>query len=272
MKGRKKVVLNGSVAAGEDLLHDGRCYRVGEAAQLSGVSVRTLHYYDEIGLLSPSSAEENGYRCYHEDDLERLQQILFYRELDFPLNEIKDLLLLPHYDRREATKHHRELLVLKRRRLDGLISLLDETLKGAPVAFSEFDMTPIEEAKQAYTQEVRARWGTSDAYRESEGKVAQYTQKDWESITGQSQAIFSAFAALAAQEVDPAQSEVQALVVRWKDHITEHYYACTDEILSGLGEMYVCDTRFKETIDASGEGTAQFMSAAIAVYCGDGSA
>lgn len=237
-----------------------------EVAELTGVTVRTLQYYDRIGLLRPSSLTEAGYRVYDQEALETLQQILFFRELDFPLSQIKELLSDPDFDRMEALAKQRELLMLKRERLDRLIGTLDNRLKGEKTMdFRNFDQTEIEKAKKDYADEVKARWGHTDAYAESERKTVRYGKEDWKAVNEKGEEILREFG---RHRIDAPESEaVQALVCRWQQHITDSFYTCTDEILAGLGEMYTADPRFTENIDKYGEGTAALMAKAIAIYC-----
>lgn len=240
--------------------------QVSEMAKLCGVSVRTLHYYDEIGLLHPETAAGSGYRWYGAAEVSRMQQILFFRELDFPLKEIAAILSDPHYDRQQALERQKELLTMKRDRLDNLLRLLDRELKGeTTMSFQEFDTSDIEAHREKYAAEVKERWGGTEAYRESEARTAQYTKEDFDAQMQGIQAIFARFAALRRE--DPAASEVQALVGEWQQFITDHYYNCTKEILAGLGQMYTADERFRENLDQNGKGTAEFMSRAIAIYC-----
>ena len=240
--------------------------KISEVAKLSGVTVRTLHYYDEIGLLKPSDTTEAGYRVYSNKDLETLQQILFFRELDFPLNEIKEIMINPNYNKNEALNKHKELLIEKRKRIDGLIALINKTIKGDNImSFKEFDMTEIEATKRKYAKEVKERYGKTDAYKEYEVKTKNYDKDKWNGINSEANEIFKAFAD--NKDKAPESEEVQELVKRWQNHITKNYYNCTKEILASLGIMYVNDERFKENIDKSGEGTAEFMSRAIEVYC-----
>lgn len=240
---------------------------ISETAKLAGVSVRTLHYYHEIGLLSPSVvSEDTGYRYYDELALGRLQQILFYRELDFTLKDIIKIMNAPDYKVNDALKKQRELLSLKRDRLDKLIELLDVNLKGEKtVSFSEFDMSAIEEAKEKYAKEVERKWGHTDAYAQSKEKTDKYSKEDWAITMSKSEEIMKGFANLVGTA--PESSNVQELVEKWKNFISESYYDCTNEILAGLGQMYVADQRFTENIDKYGVGTAQLMSDAIQVYC-----
>lgn len=240
--------------------------KIKELAALSGITVRTLHHYDEIGLLSPSRSGGAGYRSYTDADLARLQEILFFRELDFPLREIKEILQSPEYDRTEALKRQRQLLLAQRKRLDKLIRLTEQSMKGTnTMNVQEFDMTEIENAKKQYSAEAKQRWGSTAAYAESEAKAQQYTKADWQRISGAMGEIFAAFAAL--RGTNPAAPEAAALVQRWQAHISSNFYQCSTEILAGLGQMYTADERFTKNIDQYGAGTAQFISDAIAAYC-----
>ena len=240
--------------------------KIQEAARLTGVTERTLRYYDRIGLLYPSGMTESGYRLYDEDALRRLQQILFFRELGFPLAQIREIMDSPGYDMNEALRRHRLLLIAERDRLNGLIDLAERTLKGEnDMSFDAFDRSGIDRQRDAYAEEARRRWGGTDAYAESEKKTAGYGKEQWAAIQQEADEIFAAFAALRGHA--PDDPGVQDLVARWQAHITKHYYACTKEILAGLGQMYTADERFIQNIDRAGAGTAQLMSDAIAVYC-----
>ena len=240
--------------------------KISEVAKLSGVTVRTLHYYDEIGLLKPSDTTEAGYRVYSNKDLETLQQILFFRELDFPLNEIKEIMTNPNYNKNEALNKHKELLMEKRKRIDGLIALINKTIKGDNImSFKEFDNSRIEENKRKYSEEVKNRWGNTEAYKEYEKKTSSYDKNSWNTINEEMIEILKEFAN--NRNEDPNSHIVQSLVEKWRAYITSNFYNCTKEILSGLGLMYIGDERFKENIDKYGEGTAEFMAKAIEIYC-----
>ncbi|MBS5934530.1 MAG: MerR family transcriptional regulator [Clostridiales bacterium] len=240
--------------------------KIHEVAELSGVTVRTLQYYDQIGLLVPSEVTEVGYRIYHEEDLDRLQQILFFRELEFPLKEIKDIMNNPSYDRLEALRNQKAMLLEKRSRMDRLIRLVEERLGGQQdMSFEEFSMESIENHKKQYAEEVRNRWGDSDAYAEYEKKTKGYSKEDWNSISQAGDRIMGEFAK--HRDLSPEDETVQELVARWQNFITTHYYECTKDILAGLGNMYVSDERFRENINKHGEGTADLMSKAIEIYC-----
>ncbi len=241
-------------------------HSIGTLSSLSGVSVRTLHYYDQIGLLHPSEVAESGYRYYDEAAVERLWQILFYRELEFPLRDIGAILSSPDFDKVHALEEHRTLLLQKRERLDGLIELVSNALKGEQnMEFQPFDTSKIDELREQYAAEAKARWGESDAYKQSARREAGRTESDHDTIQKESEGIFRAFAALVGESASDAR--VQSLVQRWQAFISNHYYNCTNEILAGLGQMYVADERFLQNIDTFGAGTAKLMSDAIAVYC-----
>lgn len=240
--------------------------KINEVAKLTGVTVRTLHYYDEIGLLKPETVTEAGYRLYGDKELNTLQQILFFRELDFSLDTIKEIMTNPGYDRMEALNKHKELLIQKRERLNGLIGLLEQTLKGEKnMSFQEFDMTEIEENKAAYAAEVKEKWGKTDAYGQYEKKTGAYTKMDWDNTNAGLMKQFEKFGAL--KEKGVKSSEVMDCVAEFVQYMTEHFYECTDEILDGLGMMYSQDVRFMKNIDkVGGDGTAVFVGEAIQAY------
>lgn len=236
---------------------------ISEAARCAGVSVRTLHYYDAIGLLPPSEVSDAGYRFYDETALSRLQQILFFRELEFPLRDIADILSRPDYDQTEALRRRRALLLLKRQRLNALIELVDDTIGG------ELTMkhhTPdLNAARRQYAAEAAEKWGKTDAYAESCRRHSAYTDEQAHTEAEQADALFAAFAS--HMDCSPDSPEAQALAERWRAHITRWHYPCSIEIFASLGQMYAADPRFAETLDRFGDGNAQFMSDVIACYC-----
>lgn len=237
-----------------------------EFARLTGVSVRTLHYYDEIGLLKPAFVDgQNGYRDYDEKSLERMVEILFYRELDFPLNSILRILSSPDYDKAAAIRKQKELLTLKKERLERLICALSEAEEGE-IPMNAFNNNEYETARKQYADEAKQRWGNTDAYKESEQKTAGYSADKWNNVNEGLNSVLAEFAAVkdgAAPESEAAQS----LVKKLQTYITDNFYTCTPEILKGLGQMYVADDRFKTNIDKNGVGTAEFISEAIKIYC-----
>ena len=241
-------------------------YLISEIAKLTGVSVRTLHYYDQIGLLTPVETSEAGYRYYNEENLETLQQILFFRELDFSLKEMMQIMYSPNYNKEEALRKQKELLFLKKRRLEKLIELINNNLRGdGKMDFSKFDVAEIESLKKEYAKEAKERWGETKAYEESLKRTEQYQKEDWNRIMSEMNYLIEAFAQCRNQL--PGDKKVQELVEQWKSMITKNYYECTDEILAGLGIMYQEDERFKKNMDRHGEGTAKFMRDAITFYC-----
>ncbi len=240
-------------------------FSVSETAKQAGISVRTLHYYDEIGLLRPSMVAKTGYRYYDDAALLRLQQILFFRELDFPLDQIKLLLDHPTFDKEEVFKQQKDLLRLKAERLNGLIRLLERLAKGDDIVELEnFKMDEIIEAKEKYRSEAEERWGNTDAYRESTKRTAKYSKEDWEKIINEERIIYQDFASLVGSS--PESERAQELVSVWKNHLSRYYYSCTNEILEGLGEMYVADERFTKNIDKYKTGTAEFIRDAIRIF------
>ena len=238
-----------------------------EFAKLCGVSVRTLHYYDEIGLLKPAFVDEqNGYRFYDEKSLERIQEILFYRELDFPLKSISEILSSPDYDKQKALKEQRKLLILKKERLERIIDALDSAEKGK-ITMNAFDNNEFDTARKQYEAEAKERWGKTDAYKEHEQKTASYSKDKWQQVNDGLNAVLAEFAVCLQSGQAPDSNEAQSLAKKLQSYITENYYTCDRGILKGLGQMYVADERFRENIDKHAVGTAQFISEAIEIYC-----
>ena len=241
--------------------------QINKFAKFAGVSVRTLHYYDEIGLLKSAFVDEqNGYRFYDEISLERMQEILFYRELDFELKSIADILSSPDYDKQKALAEQRKLLILKKERLERIIAALDSAEKGK-ITMSAFDNSDYETARNRYEAEAKRRWGETDAYKEHAEKTANYSKEKWTAVTDGPMTVLAKFAACMKAGHAADSTEAQTLVKELQNYITENYYTCTNEILAGLGQMYVADERFKNNIDKHAPGTAEFASAAIAAYC-----
>ncbi len=237
---------------------------VHEVVKLTGVTARTLHYYDEIGLLKPAKVTEAGYRMYDDAALSRLQTILLFRELEFPLKEIKVILDSPDFDPSEAIAQQIKLLELQYKHIGELIAFTREIQnKGVTTMnFDVFDKSEIEK----YEEEVKAKWGNTKAYQEYKQKDTARKEGDYSKLAGELMTLFSELGAL--KQAAPDADEVQKKIAALQKFITDNYYVCTDEILGGLGEMYVCDERFQNNIDkAGGEGTAEFIKKAIAVYC-----
>ncbi len=238
--------------------------QIKDFAELTGVSVRTLHYYDEIGLLKPAFVDEfTGYRFYDESSVIRMQEILFYRELDFSLKSIGEILLSPNYDKEKLLAEQKNLLVLKKERLERLIYAIDNAMKGENV-MNAFDNNDFEK----YKAEVQERWGNTETFKEHQEKTKGYSKDKWNGLTDEMNGIFKEFSICMKNGDEPFSENVQELVNGLQNYITENYYNCTKDILSSLGQMYVYDDRFKNNIDKQGDGTAEFVSEAIKVYCG----
>lgn len=223
--------------------------KVNEVSKLTGVSIRTLQYYDSIGLLKPSGHTEAGYRLYDDTALERLQQILLFRELEFSLKEIREIIDRPGFDRNQALEQQIELLTLKKERLENL----DLTV---------FDTKKIDE----YTKRAKAQWGETPEFREYEKKAESMTDVQQKDYANGLMMIFAEFGEM--KEQDAAGDKAQQQVAKLQDYISEHYYSCSKEVLAGLGKMYNAGGEFTESIDScGGKGTADFASRAIEIYC-----
>ncbi len=240
---------------------------VGEISRLTGVTVRALHHYDEIGLVSPGMRSDAGYRLYGPGDVARLQEVLVLRELGMRLDDIRRIVDEPGPDRATSLERHRRRISAKvdhlLRMLDAIDTAIAAERGGIPMAnedvlgvFGDFDPA-------AYEDEVEDRWGGTDAYRESARRTARYTARDWEQMRRESAEIDAAFVALMEAGVDPDGEAAMDVAERHRSHISKWFYACTSEIHAELGRMYVADPRFAERIDATAAGLAEYMSAAI---------
>ena len=174
---------------------------VSQVAKLCGISVRTLHYYDQIGLVHPSQTLPNGYRYYDEAALSTLQQVLFYRELEFSLKQIRSMMQRPDYDTRQALQAHRQLLLLKRQHIDDLVHLLDDTIGGMIMQKNRTTLETLREAKKKYTKEAEARYGGTPQWEQSQAKAR--SEAEEAAAMTEADEIFAAFAALAAKGASP---------------------------------------------------------------------
>lgn len=238
---------------------------VNEVSKLTGVSVRTLHYYDKIGLLGPTKLTGSGYRLYDDTALERLQSILLFRELQFPLKEIKSILDSPNFDREKALEQQITLLELKREHIENLIDLA-RGIKligvGSLMDFTAFDTKKIDE----YARQAKESYGQTEAYREFEEKTANRTGEEWTIISTKFMGLFAELGTM--RGLAPEDERVQTQVEKIRAFITEYYYNCTVEIFGSLGSMYGGGGSMSENIDrAGGTGTAEFADRAIQVYC-----
>ena len=238
---------------------------VNEVSKLTGVSIRTLQYYDKIGLLKPAEYTESGYRLYDDAALEKLQQILLFRELEFPLKDIKDIITRSDFDKRKALDQQIGLLELKKEHIENLIDMCKGLkLRGVRhLDFTAFDSSKLDE----YAKRAKEQWGKTPEYKEFEEKNKNRSKSEEEHMMADFMKIFEEFGTM--KDKDPAIVEVQDQVKKLQGFITEHFYKCSNEILVGLGKMYAGGGEFTDNINKmGGEGTAEFVFEAIKVYCG----
>ncbi|WP_124057942.1 MerR family transcriptional regulator [Vaginisenegalia massiliensis] len=235
-----------------------------EVSQLVGISVRTLQYYDRIGLLKPKERSQAGYRLYDEEDLRLLQQILLFKALEFPLKEIKAIMASPSYDQQVALQQQIDLLTLKKEHLENLI-VFAQGLKLLGVNYMDlkvFDTQKIDE----YAERAKEYWGKTPAYQEYQERQKSRTRQEDEFAGQQIMDVFVKMGKIKSD--DPKGDQAQALVKELQDLITANFYTCTNDILLGLGQMYAGGGEFTTNIDqAGGQGTAIFVKEAIEYYC-----
>lgn len=237
---------------------------VNEVSKLTGVSIRTLQYYDKIGLLKPTNYTEAGYRLYDNIALEILQQILLFRELEFPLKEIKQIISRPDFDRNKALEQQITLLTMKKERLENLIEFAREIqfIGGKAMDFSVFDTKKIDE----YAKQAKEKWGKTVEYKEFEQKSQNRSNKEEQVIMEKFMQLFAEFGNL--RNYEPKSTKVQSQVKKLQDYITQNFYNCSKDILFKLSQMYVGNGEFTTNIDnAGGKGTAKFIADAIQIYC-----
>jgi DNA-binding transcriptional MerR regulator len=241
-------------------------FKIGDVARLAGVSVRALHHYDEIGLVRPSTRNAAGYRLYAPADLERLQQVLFFKELGFPLEEIQRILSEPDFDIGAALRMQRQLLADRATRIQALITAVD-----AAIDSLERKTTMTEEERfevfgdfdpGKYEAEAKQRWGASEAYRTSKARTKNYTKEDWAKIKSEADAIFPALAKLLEAGRPPSSREAMDIAERHRLHIEKWFYRCPRSMHAGIGELYVSDPRFTEGLDRFGAGLADYVRSA----------
>jgi DNA-binding transcriptional MerR regulator len=234
-------------------------FTVGELSKLTGVTVRALHHYDEIGLVRPSDRSRAGYRLYTDDDVLRLQQVLIFRELGLPLEEIASV--IDRDDRDTVLRRHREALVAKRARLDAMLAALDAALAKKGTAMTADDVKSMFDGfdPAQYEKEAEQKWGDTDAYQESKRRTKKYRKAEWEEIKREGDAIYRRLAELMASGAAPGDAAVQAAAEEHREHISRWFYPCSKEIHRGLGEMYVADPRFTQNLDRYAPGFAQFL-------------
>lgn len=242
-------------------------YTVKQLAELAGISVRTLHYYDEIGLLKPSEVGENSYRYYADEAVLRLQQILFFRELDFGLNDILDIIDQPEFDWLTALHAHRKALQDKIKRLNTLIQTVDSTILHL---MGEVNMSKKQlftgfsaEEEKRYAQEARETYG-AEVVDASYKLWNSYSAEKKSAILAEGGAIYTELAA--SMDKGAADPGVQNLIGRWHQHL-RYFYEPTVEVLRGLGQLYVDHPDFYRNISQFHEGLPEFMLEAINIYC-----
>lgn len=242
-------------------------YSVGQVARFAAVSVRTLHHYDELKLLSPSGRTRAGYRRYDDGDLQRLQQILFYRELGFSLEEIAAILDDPHADALDHLRRQRELLAGRIGKLIKMVAAVERAMEAAQMGIS---LTPEERFEvfgdhdpEQYADEVRERWGETDAYRQSARRTSQYSKQEWLEIKAAGEEVDRGFAEALRQGVPPGSPSAMDLAERHRSNIDRWFYDCPYEMHRGLGDTYLADERFTQRYERIAPGLARYVRDAI---------
>jgi MerR family transcriptional regulator, thiopeptide resistance regulator len=242
-------------------------FTVGELAKLTGITVRTLHHYDEIGLVQPSDRSRAGYRLYDDGDVLRLQQVLLFREVGLPLDEIAGVLDDPGFARAEALRRHREALVEKRGRLDAMLVALDAAIR---LEESRGHMQPDDVKTlfdgfqpEEHAEEAKERWGDTDAYKESMRRTKQYGKPEWEAIRREGDAIYARLAELMREGAPADDARCKGIAEAHRAYLDRWFYPCSTAMHRGLAEMYVSDPRFAANLEKVAPGFAQYLHDAI---------
>jgi MerR family transcriptional regulator, thiopeptide resistance regulator len=242
-------------------------YTIKQLSKLAGISVRTLHYYDEVGLLRPARRQKNDYRQYEEPELLKLQQILFFRELDFPILEIKRIMSLPDFDMVKALRQQKKFIELKQKRLIGLTRTIDQTIKKINIQITMEDkdlyVSLSKEEMDQYAKEAKERWGNTDAYKQSQEQVKKMTKVDFARIQKEGDDLMREI--VLNMSKGPESKEVQALIERHYNNLRT-FYEPNLEMYRGLAEMYVADPRFTAYYEKYVKGLVQFMRDAMVYY------
>ncbi|MCW2741774.1 MAG: transcriptional regulator, MerR family [Blastococcus sp.] len=240
---------------------------VGEVAALAGVTVRTLHHYDRIGLLSPSGRTAAGYRRYAPADLDRLHRVLLYRELGFPLEEVATLLDDPSADPQAHLRRQHQLLTERLNRTSAMVAAVEKEMEARSMGIS---LTPEERFEvfgehdpARYDAEVEDRWGATAAYRQSKRKTSAYTKDDWARIGAEGADLEARFAAALRDGVPPDAEPAMDLAEEHRQAISRNYYDCPPDMHAGLGRMYVEDERFAAHYEEVAPGMARYVSTAV---------
>lgn len=257
-------------------LRDGLCYfmcmsyTVKQLALLASISIRTLHFYDEIGLLKPALVKGNGYRVYEENELLKLQQILFFRELEFSLEEIQMIVDDPKFNMLDALQDHRKSIAIKKRRLDGLLKTIDKTISKVQhkknMKDEELYGSFTKEEMEKYQEEARKKWGHTDAFKQSQERVKKMGKDGLNEVLKESGKLTEEIASCMKSDEHPESEKVQILIAQHYEGLRA-FYEPNLEMYRGLGNMYVADERFKATYEKIAEGLAQFMRDAMIYYC-----
>ncbi|MBL6275208.1 MerR family transcriptional regulator [Micromonospora fiedleri] len=242
-------------------------YTVGQVARLAGVTVRALHHYDQIGLLSPSGRTGAGYRRYSDADLERLQLVRYYRELGFPLEQIAEILDDPAGDRDAHLRRQHELLTVRIKRLQEMVTAIEFAMEANKL---NIPLTPQERFEvfgdfepEAYAEEAEQRWGGTDAYRESNRRASSYSKDDWLRIKGETEEWGRRIVALMASGAPADGPAAMELAEEHRQHISRWFYECSYEVHTGLADMYLADERFLAHYEAMAPGLGQYLHEAI---------
>jgi MerR family transcriptional regulator, thiopeptide resistance regulator len=242
-------------------------FTVGALAKLTGVTVRTLHHYDEIGLVRPSARSGAGYRLYDDGDVLRLQQVLLHRELGLPLEQIAAVLDAPGFARVDALRAQRAALVEKRDRLDGMLAAVDAALRleEGQTEMKDQDVKSMFDGfdHAQYEEEAKQRWGNTDAYQESARRTKQYGKAEWEQIRREADGIYARLAELMGEGAAPDDARCKGVALAHRAHIDRWFYPCSREMQVNLAEMYISDPRFTANLDKIAPGFARFLRDAI---------
>ena len=249
-------------------------YTVQKLGKLAGVSTRTLRYYDEIEILKPARINSSGYRIYGEKEVDRLQQILFYRELGVSLYSIKEIVTAPSFDGANALREHRQKLLEKRNQLDILIANVDKTiaLTGGKIKMSNkekfegFKKNMVDENEKKYGKEIREKYG-EDIAKKSNAKMMNMTEQQYEEVTKLTEEVTTTLAE-AFKNGDPASDIAQKAADLHKKWLTYYWSEYSKEAHAGLAQMYVDDERFTAYYDKEEPGTAAFLRDAVLIYTG----
>ena len=246
---------------------DAAALTVGEVAKLSGVTIRTLHHYEQIGLLTPGARTEAGYRLYTSADIDRLSRILYYRALGFPLDGIAAMLDDPGLDAYAHLVRQRNLLAEQARQLQAMVAAVEREMEALMAGYY---LTPEEKLEvfgdfdpDQYADEARERWGGTDAWEQSRQRTSRYTKDDWLRIQAEAGDVNARFLALMEAGAPASSEDAMALAEEHRQHISRWFYDCGYDIHRGLAEMYVADPRFTENIDKAAPGLAAYMREAI---------